>query len=42
MNVGKQRPLVIPLEVTFKSSKVSRKRLVVDGSVPWAGVNFCS
>ncbi|HEX4058901.1 MAG TPA: hypothetical protein VHX87_11370 [Galbitalea sp.] len=42
VNVGKDRPLFIPLQVTFKSERPASAALDVDGSVPWSGADFCS
>jgi hypothetical protein len=41
-NVGTGRPLAVPLEVSFISSKVAPNALLVDRSNSWSGTNFCS
>jgi hypothetical protein len=41
-NVGGNRPLAVPLEVSFVSSKIDEKTLLVDRSAGWSGTNFCS
>lgn len=37
-----RRKSVVPLEVRFDNAKAGSTRLLVDGSVPWPGANFCS
>jgi hypothetical protein len=42
-DVGANRPLSVPLEVSFVSSSGGPKTsLIVDRSVGWSGKNFCS
>jgi hypothetical protein len=41
-NVGANRPLALPLEVSFVSSSAQARSLVVDRSVGWSGADFCS
>lgn len=40
-NVGKQRQMVVPLQVTFASTQSSSATLSIERSVPWTGTDFC-
>jgi hypothetical protein len=41
-NVGANRPLAVPLEVSFVSRATGATTLLVDRSDLWSGTNFCS
>lgn len=41
-DVGADRPLSVPLEVSFLSSADRASTLIIDRSVGWSGKNFCS
>ncbi|MDQ1547300.1 MAG: hypothetical protein QOH69_2204 [Actinomycetota bacterium] len=41
-NVGANRPLAVPLEVSFVSRAIGDKTLLVDRSDAWNGTDFCS
>jgi hypothetical protein len=41
-NIGANRPLALPLEVSFVGTSAHAKTLIVDRSVTWSGTDFCS
>jgi hypothetical protein len=41
-NVGSNRPLAVPLEVSFVSREAGSKSLLIDRSEVWSGSDFCS
>jgi hypothetical protein len=41
-NIGANRPLALPLEVSFVSASADAHTLLVDRSVGWSGTDFCS
>ena len=41
-NVGANRPLAVPLEVSFVSRAIGDTTLLVDRSDTWTGTDFCS
>ena len=41
-NIGVNRPVSLPLEVSFVSKVHGGRDLIIDRSVGWSGTNFCS